>query len=202
MHPTRITASQESRRLVDWPETDVLAFVQGGEFWTLDINGGEPQRLMGGGTATLRFPAVSPNGRWIAYVETEPEDELWREIFVRPYPDPEGAVYRVTPEGGTAPVWSHDSKELYFRSFRTPQDRSKMMAMRFIEEGAAFRPEDPRELFDRPTATTVPHRNYDVAPDGRFFMSNRSQRRLHPVTALRVVDNWFEVLKQRVPTGR
>jgi hypothetical protein len=42
--------------------------------------------------------------------------------------------------------------------------------------------------------------NYDIADDGRFLMVLADER---PVTTkLRVVLNWFEELKRRVPTGR
>lgn len=50
---------------------------------------------------------------------------------------------------------------------------------------------EPRELFEG-----LEPRSWDVAPQGDFFVSleRRDPPRLH------VVLNWFEELKQRVPT--
>ena len=52
----------------------------------------------------------SPDGRWVAYVS----DESGRaEVYVRPFPGP-GTRSQVSIDGGTAPVWSRDGRELFF----------------------------------------------------------------------------------------
>ncbi|MCH8269095.1 MAG: hypothetical protein IH846_16440, partial [Acidobacteria bacterium] len=44
--------------------------------------------------------------------------------------------------------------------------------------------------------------NYDVTPDGqRFLMIQATERQQPTATQINVVLNWFEELKQRVPTG-
>ena len=51
-----------------------------------------------------------------------------------------------------------------------------------------------------PTPATSP--NYDVSPDGqRFLMLKPSEQAQAAPTQINVVLNWFEELKQKVPTG-
>jgi hypothetical protein len=45
--------------------------------------------------------------------------------------------------------------------------------------------------------------NYDVSPDGqRFLMVKSSEQEAAAPTQINVVLNWFEELKQKVPTGK
>ena len=53
---------------------------------------------------------LSPDGRWIAYTSNQTGQV---EIWVRPYPGP-GAPVRVSPSGGTEPVWARNGRELYY----------------------------------------------------------------------------------------
>jgi hypothetical protein len=49
----------------------------------------------------------------------------------------------------------------------------------------------------------VPIDNYDVSPDGqRFLMLKPSESAQTTPTQINVVLNWFEELKQKVPTGK
>jgi len=62
----------------------------------------------------------------------------------------------------------------------------------------------PRKLFEgRYGATNPPvNANYDVSRDGqRFLMIKESEQGSSP-TQINVVLNWFEELKQKVPTGK
>jgi hypothetical protein len=58
-------------------------------------------------------------------------------------------------------------------------------------------------LFDgRYESAPFPIANYDVSPDGqRFLMLKPSEQEVAP-TQINVVLNWFEELKQKVPTGK
>ena len=58
-------------------------------------------------------PAVSPDGRWIAYVSDESDR---REVYVRPFPRVSDGRWQISRDGGLAPVWSRDGSELIFRS--------------------------------------------------------------------------------------
>ena len=61
----------------------------------------------------------------------------------------------------------------------------------------------PRLLFEGEYADGLtPYANYDVTPDGqRFVMIKESEEQEEALTQIHVVLNWFEELKQRVPTG-
>lgn len=57
-------------------------------------------------------PAVSPDGRWIAYTSNESARE---EVYVRSFPSP-GEKWQVSIDGRTEPKWSPDGRELFYRS--------------------------------------------------------------------------------------
>jgi hypothetical protein len=62
----------------------------------------------------------------------------------------------------------------------------------------------PRVLFEGPylpTPATI--QNYDVSPDGqRFLMLKSGEQAQTELAQINVVLNWFEELKQKVPTGK
>jgi Tol biopolymer transport system component len=137
------------------------------------------------------FAALSPGGRWLAYVsDVTGRDEIW----VRAYPG-SAAPVRVSLNGGDEPVWSRDGHELFYLQ------GNKMMAVS-VQTGQEFRFDSPSELFDEPFRHTE-QASYDVAPDGRFLMVQPSTgSTLQMGTSIVVVQNWFEELKQKVPTGK
>ena len=61
----------------------------------------------------------------------------------------------------------------------------------------------PKMLFQGPylpTTTTLPY--YDVSPDGQRFRMIKPNEQATFLTEIVVVQNWFEELKQKVPTGK
>ena len=117
------------------------------------------------------------------------------EIYVQPYPGP-GGKWQVSTEGGTEPVWNPNGRELFYRS------GDKMMAVDVTTQ-PSFSVGKPRMLFEgqfEPAPATFP--NYDVSSDGqRFLMLKPSEQAASAPTQINVVLNWFEELKQKVPTG-
>ncbi len=138
-------------------------------------------------------PRFSPDGRWIAYMS----DESGRsEIYVQLYPGPGGKL-QVSRDGGVEPVWNPSGRELFYRN------GNKMMAVAITTQ-PNFTLGNPQLLFERPyVLATVPISNYDVSPDGRRFLMLKptAQEQAAP-TQINVVLNWFEELKQKVPTGK
>jgi hypothetical protein len=137
-------------------------------------------------------PAFSPDGHWLAYIS----DESGRyEVYVQPYPGPGGKT-QISTDGGTEPVWNRNGRELFYRS------GEKMMAVDITTQ-PSFSAGKPKMLFQGPylpTGTTVPF--YDVSPDGGRFLMLSPAEPTTPLTQIVVVQNWFEELKQRVPSGR
>ena len=61
--------------------------------------------------ASENSPALSPDGRWLAY---ESNKTGRREVYVRPLPLSGTGEIAVTADGGTRPVWARDGSELYY----------------------------------------------------------------------------------------
>jgi hypothetical protein len=61
----------------------------------------------------------------------------------------------------------------------------------------------PHMLFEGPyLPTPLTYPNYNVSPDGqRFLMLKPVERAQTALTQINVVLNWFEELRQTVPTG-
>jgi serine/threonine-protein kinase len=140
-----------------------------------------------------RFPEISPNGRYIAYLS---EESNWaRDVYVRPYPHVDRGVWKVSREGGTrAAVWARNGRELFYL------DGSKtLMAVPVDTTGPTFSASTPAKVFEAAKYSNwYPQRNYDVSPNGQRFLMIKDG----PVPAqLIVVQHWFEELKAHVPPG-
>jgi len=144
--------------------------------------------------ADERFPEISPDGKWLAYVS----DETGRpELYVQPYPGP-GKRVTITSEGAQEPAWSKNSPELFYRI------NQRMMAVRFKASETEFTPEKPVVLFEQfslGSGTTV-RATYDVSPDGRFLLNQpvakpaeERDRQIFPST-LRFVLNWTQATER------
>jgi eukaryotic-like serine/threonine-protein kinase len=130
--------------------------------------------------ANERFPRVSPDGEWVAYVsDVSGVDEVYVLHARRP-----AAPQLVSVSGGVDPNWSRDGAELYYR-------RGNTLFAVAVTTGPEFAVGRPTELFAKPYDFTQPE-NWDVTPDGRFVMV-----RADPSTSrqFRLVLNWFEELR-------
>jgi eukaryotic-like serine/threonine-protein kinase len=137
-------------------------------------------------------PKFSPDGKWLAYSSNESGR---REIYVQSYPSP-GGKRQISTDGGQEPVWNPNGRELFYRS------GSKIMAAQ-VDTKSGFSLGKPRMLFEGPyVRTSASFAFYDVSPDGqRFLMLKPSEQAQAPAPAqINVVLNWFEELKQKVPT--
>ena len=131
--------------------------------------------------------AFSRDGRWVAYAS----DESGRaEVYVRPFHGP-GTRTQVSIDGGTAPVWSRDGRELFFAKgdtlFAAP-----------VTAGQTFTSGAVRRLFSGPYNFEEVTVNYDVAPDGAHFLVPRSRVDSAP-RQLELVLNWFDDLNRLAP---
>jgi roadblock/LC7 domain-containing protein len=116
-------------------------------------------RLVIAGRFGESAPALSPDGKWVAYQS----DETGRmEVYVRPYPGP-GARVSVSLQGGTEPVWAHSGRELFFRSGDSLMAAAVALSPSFAVTGR-------RRLFTGSFVSGDTYREYDVAPDDRHFV--------------------------------
>jgi eukaryotic-like serine/threonine-protein kinase len=141
------------------------------------------------------MPAISPDGRWIAYTS----DESGRaEVYVRPFPDVERGRWQVSRDGGSKPLWSHDGREIFYLGLNRA-----LMAAEVALLDTELVPGRIAQLFDA-TAYTLPEhgtgaRPYDLSPDGsRFLMLRRPDAADDPLRTARIVTvvNWFEELRE------
>jgi dipeptidyl aminopeptidase/acylaminoacyl peptidase len=132
-----------------------------------------------------RDPALSPNGRWLAYASNRTgQNEIWVQGF------PDGAPpQRITQNGGSAPTWAAGGRELFYL-----KDNAMMVVP--VEAGDDFSFVADSSLFANGDY-------YDVASDGRFLMIQRQQRSVDNRGSffgrIIVVQNWHEELERLAP---
>ncbi len=138
-------------------------------------------RLVPTGDVSALQPALSPDGRWLAYGSGAVVGS--REIVVQSFPDAQQRVV-VSGAGGSEPRWSSNGRELFYTL------GGQMMAVS-VPPGPVFTPGPPRALFS--VAGYVAARNraqYDVSPDGQRFLMIRANSASQVV----YVENWFAEL--------
>jgi serine/threonine-protein kinase len=180
------------------PDGQFLAFHEnspktGRDIWVLRMSDRKSQPFLAtpfneGG------PTFSPDGHWLAYVSNESGHP---EVYVQPFPGP-GGKWQISTEGGTEPAWNRNGKELFYRS------GNKVMALDVTTQ-PGFSPGKPHMLFEgQYSATEWPliDTAYDVSPDGQRFLMTKAAEQESEATQINVVQNWFEELKQKVPTGK
>jgi serine/threonine-protein kinase len=131
-------------------------------------------------------PAVSPDGRWVAY---ESYETGIQEVFVQSFPDAAGGRWSIG--GGFDPKWARDGRELFYVNHDdelvTVEIRSDMVPPMGRE----------RVLFS--VAGYLNDGNYyDVAPDGQRFVFVRPSEQQFDHMELIVVENFFEELETKV----
>ena len=133
-------------------------------------------------------PAISPNGKWIAYTS----DESGRaEVYVQRFPGG-GGRYQVSIGGGGEPLWRPDGREIYYRN------GDAVMSAAVTAEGG-FSTGKPSLLFH---GNYVPeqgfgHPNWDISRDGkRFMMMQPYDPPQKKPRQIEVVVNWFEELRR------
>jgi hypothetical protein len=145
------------------------------------------------GSGTQRAPALSPDGRWLAYAS----DQSGRtEVYVRAVSG-DGVARQITTQGGGEPRWSRDGREIFFSSGRGGTQIAAVSVT--FAPGLQIGP--PRLLFTVPFATpgatgALGPPPWDVTADGRrFVMVKSSDEELQP-SVIAIVEGWFEELKR------
>ena len=131
-------------------------------------------------------PALSSDGRWLAYSSNESGR---REVIVRPFPETGNARYQVSTTGGSTPAWNRNGRELFYID-----GASNMVSVPVIP-GPTFETGAPQVLFSAaPFYLNSFFRQYDVTADGKRFVMIRgeSDAAVHVV----VVFNFADELKR------
>ncbi len=111
----------------------------------------------------------SPDGRWLAYNNTESNPSTitatTSQTYVSPFPL-RGEPRRITTNGGVQPLWRADGRELYYLD-----PAGNMMAVDVAQTSPAFVAGPPRLLF--PTGlrrVSAEVEDYAVTGDGQRFL--------------------------------
>jgi serine/threonine-protein kinase len=140
-------------------------------------------------------PALSPDGRWIAYISNESGNS---GIYVQSYPDLRRKYFIAESRFDLgSPVWGQDGREIFYLD--TKGD-AKMMVVS-VGSGSELTPTRPRKLFEGHYVGSLEGlQEFDVSADGkRFVMIKSMQESVSETRSLRVILNWFEDLKNKVP---
>ncbi|MFN2316699.1 MAG: protein kinase [Gemmatimonadales bacterium] len=137
-------------------------------------------------------PALSPDGRWLAYVSDESGTS---EVYVRPFPNTGDGRWQISAQGGQEPVWAHSGRELFYRTTGSPAEQMVMA----VRTGPPFVPGERKALFPLPRyLTSAAHQQYAIAPDDQRFVMVRFPGP-DRMDRLIVVENFFEELRRSVP---
>ena len=181
-------------RLIDSPDWShngrFLVFTGGGaqtsnDLWVLPFSGERKATVLLQTPEIEDSPAFSPDDRWIAY----DSDATGRfEVYVRSF-SPGGGQLQISRNGGWAPRWSRDGKEIFFLAL------DGTMTVADVTLGKEFHASVPRVLFPTTLLKTADRHTYAVTQDGkRFLLPVRDQRQAAvPIT---VVLNWPGMVKK------
>ena len=129
-------------------------------------------------------PALSPNGRFIAYDSNETGRD---EVFVSDFPAA-ARKWQVSRSGGSSPSWRRDGLELYFL------DPEGWAAVRLDERGGSLEVQTPVRLpFPRETTDLV---GGISSQDGKRFLAVRDE----PDTftePIRLIRGWRQLVEER-----
>jgi Tol biopolymer transport system component len=135
--------------------------------------------------ATELYPALSPDGRWLAYASTESGA---MEVYVRPFPATASAKWQVSTAGGAEPVWASSGRELFYINGKAELVSAEIPA------GATFSVGRQRVLFSvaqffRPG----PVPSYALSPDDRRFLMVR-EGEASQQSELVIAEHWMQEL--------
>jgi serine/threonine-protein kinase len=179
-----------------------LSSKSGWDLWTVPIQSdgaglraGKPEVFLQT-PASERSPALSPDGRWLAYSSDESGTN---QIYVRAFPDK--GKWQISNSGGIYPMWSRNGHELFFET-----TDSRIMLAPYTVKGDSFAADKPLLWSDRRLAGVTARaargsRNVTIAPDGKRFaalMPAAEQAQNQVVFLL----NFADELHRRFPAGK
>lgn len=176
-----------------WGTGDLLAFhaasVPGRDWdlWVARLGEAEEPEPFVRTPASEWGPAVSPDGRFIAYTSDESGQY---QVYVKPFPATE-ARWTISAGYGEEPLWAAAGDEIFFR-------RGQEWLSVPVQTQPDFAAGTPRIMFEGPYVN-VDNLSYDVGPDARRFLLLKRQDQ-PPATRIHVVANWFEELKRLAPS--
>jgi serine/threonine-protein kinase len=212
--PTRLTkaASGSAQIPESWsPDGQTLLYGESkdGQFelWTLSLSDKRSSRFSDVRSVADPTSAMfSPDGKWVVYLATD--KSFGRTVYVESVP-PNGVKHPIAA-GAWHPTWSADGKRLFYRM---ANGREFVVS---VTTQPSFSVSNPELLGSEPFQSRGRvEREYEVMRDGRFLGIVAVGQRQDGAVEIRassasvfgtaaqinVVLNWFEELKQRVPSN-
>jgi hypothetical protein len=142
---------------------------------------GKPPVALLSTPADERSPALSPDGRWIAYVSNVSGRD---EVYITSLSSA-GATVPVSASGGFQPAWARDARSLFYR------EADRLLRATFDAStgkvgSAAFVRDLPRDVFGNSPDSA----DYDVGADGSLILIQHGT--VADGEALKVILNWSQ----------
>jgi dipeptidyl aminopeptidase/acylaminoacyl peptidase len=159
--------------------------------WTVNVADGTAQPFGDVRSIYPLTPAISPDGRWVAYGQWAGAGD--GGIYIEPVPRT-GAKYQLSSGVGIHPMWSRDGKHILY----APPGNAIMDVPVTTQPFALGNPvERPRHSVN--VLGPSVERRYDYTADGRILgIFPGGEAAETPERQYTVVLNWFDVLKARV----
>ncbi len=141
---------------------------------------------------TELHPAISPDGRWLAYTSNESGTN---EVYVRPFPNTTAVRWQVSNGGGDSPIWSPNGRELFY------VDPEPRLVSAEVQPGPTFSVGRLVPLFGvSGYVYDAFHQGYAAAPDGGSFLFMAPRRLAVAGRTIPIVwvDNWFTDVAARL----
>jgi Tol biopolymer transport system component len=126
---------------------------------------------------------ISPDGHWVAY---DSDESGQSEIYVTSFPEGKGK-WRISSNGGAYPVWSGDSKEVFYRGLT-----DDILVCPVVPKGTELDVGTAQRLFHAAQPGTGI--SFDVTSDGKRLLVNHAEEAVQ--TPLQLVTNWPAELKK------
>lgn len=161
------------------------------DLYAVPLEGEKKEILLLSSPFDERSPALSPDGKWLAY---DADDTGSWEIYVQRFlPEGTRALDRklVSSTGGRTAVWSRDGRELFFIA-----TDGQLMSAEVKTSDDNFEFAAPKALFPtRMLSNFGSFHEFDISPDGqRFLIGTLTGEPTAPAPT--VILNWPELLKK------
>ncbi len=176
----------ENTSLVMLDGRPALVLADAGDIWLQPFDGG-PRRALVSSQFDETLPRVSPDGRWVSYASNESGQY---EVFIRAFPT--GSTRRqVSVGGGRVHCWAPAGDAVFYL-----RDSDNMLLRASVKISQAEEVGTPEPMFTWPASVVG---GVEVSPrDGRF-LGIRELPPKYEVSQVRVVLNWFDELRAKVP---
>jgi len=151
------------------------------DIWAFPLDGSRAPYAVVAGPRFDGEPALSPDGRWVAYTSNESgRFEIYAQSM-----EGTGGRLQISGQGGRDAHWRADGRELFYLA-----PAGGMYAVD-VTPGSTLGLGAPRRLFDQPNEVVDPTgHSFDVTADGQRFLVRRDAEHSEPpVTTVYV--NWL-----------